>query len=345
MSNKASGAPATVRITDVARAAGVSSATVSRVLNGAATVDPQLAERVRAAAAESGYVPNPNGRALRRQRTDVWAAIVSDLQNPFFTSLVAAVERVAVQSGFSVMLCNTDEQMERERGYLSTAIAQRMAGVVVSVTSEQTSDLSALLNAGVPTVVVDRRVHDFTGDTILLDNVRAGRMAVQHLLELGHRDIVCLAGPSGVSTTEDRLRGALDALDQAGIPHDDVRMLRSDLRADDAESMVSELLRGDRRPDAIFATNGPITTGTYRAIQTSSLRMPDDISLVGVDDDRWTQMVRPSVTVVAQPVEEMGRRAAEQLLLRGSEPDAPALHLLLTPRLLVRNSAGPRGRR
>jgi len=331
-----------VRITDVARAAGVSSATVSRVLNGASTVDPELARRVREAAKASGYVPNPNGRALRRQRTDVWAAIVSDLQNPFFTSLVAAVEHVAVRSGHSVMLCNTDEQLAREQGYLATAIAQRMAGVVVSVTSEQESDLSPLLAAGIPTIAVDRRVHDFPGDTILLDNVRAGRMAAQHLLELGHRDIVCLAGPSGVSTTEDRLRGALDALDEAGIPHDDRRMLRSDLKADEAEAMVRELLAGDRRPDAIFATNGPVTAGAYRAIQESALRMPEDISLVGVDDDRWTRMVRPSVTLVAQPVEEMGERAAEQLLLRGQDPDAPALHLLLTPRLLVRHSTGPR---
>lgn len=331
-----------MRITDVARAAGVSSATVSRVLNGAATVDPELARRVREAAAESGYVPNPNGRALRRQRTDVWAAIVSDLQNPFFTSLVAAVENVAVRSGHSVMLCNTDEQLVREQGYIATAIAQRMAGVVISVTSEQESDLSALLAAGVPTIAVDRRVHDFPGDTVLLDNVRAGRMAAQHLLELGHRDIVCLAGPSGVSPTEDRLRGALDALDEAGFPHDDRRMLRSDLRADDAESIVRDLLHGAHRPDAIFATNGPVTAGAYRAIQESGLSMPDDISLVGVDDDRWAQMVRPNVTLVAQPVEEMGRRAAEQLVLRGGEPDAPALHLLLTPRLLVRESTGPR---
>lgn len=331
-----------MRITDVARAAGVSSATVSRVLNGASTVDPELARRVREAAAESGYVPNPNGRALRRQRTDVWAAIVSDLQNPFFTSLVAAVEHVAVASGHSVMLCNTDEQLDREQGYLSTAIAQRMAGVVVSVTSEQDSDLSGVVAAGVPTIAVDRRVRDFAGDTILLDNVRAGRMAAQHLLELGHRDIVCLAGPSGVSTTEDRLRGALDALDEAGIPHDDRRMLRAGLKADQAETMVRELLAGPRRPDAIFATNGPVTTGAYRAIQDSGLRMPEEISLVGVDDDRWAQMVRPAVTVVAQPVEEMGRRAAEQLLVRGQDPDAPALHLLLTPRLLVRGSAGPR---
>src|SRR5699024_2650100 len=184
-----------VRSTDVAAAAGVSSATVSRVLNVSTSVAPQLDERVRQAALAANYVRNANGRALRRQRSDTWAVIVSDLQNPFFTSLVAAVERVAVRAGYSVMLCNTDEQLDRENTYLDAAIAQRMAGVVVSVTSEEASDLARLTRAQVPTVVVDRRVHDFTGDTILLDNVRAGRMAAEHLLELGHRDILCLAGP------------------------------------------------------------------------------------------------------------------------------------------------------
>src|SRR5690606_25814957 len=144
------------------------------------------------------------------------------------------------------------------QGYLATPIEQRIAGVVVPVTPEQESDLAPLLAAGIPTIAVDRRAHDFPGDTSLLDHLRAARMAAQHPHVPGHRRLVRLAGPSGVSTTEDGLRGALDALDKAGIPHDDRRMLRSDLEAAEAEAMVRELLAGDRRPDAIFATNGPV---------------------------------------------------------------------------------------
>ncbi|WP_168217866.1 LacI family DNA-binding transcriptional regulator [Occultella kanbiaonis] len=334
-----SGQQRAARITDVAREAGVSTATVSRVLNGLGTVDPELAVRVRRAAEVTRYVPNPNGRALRRQRADVWAAIVSDVQNPFFTSLVTAVEHVAVRSGISVMLCNTDEQLDRERSYLSTAVAQRMAGVVVSVTSEAESDLSALLTAQVPTVVVDRRVHDFTGDTILLDNVEAGRLATEHLLMLGHRDIMCLAGPSGVSTTEDRLQGVRMALTDAGLSLDPARMVRTDLKIDDAETAVRAALASRRNhPDAIFAMNGPLTTGAYRGVQASGLRMPDEISLVGVDDDRWTQMVSPAVTLVAQPVDEMGTRAAERLVARAEDPEIEPIHLLLPPRLLIRGT-------
>ncbi|UFU04978.1 LacI family DNA-binding transcriptional regulator [Ruania halotolerans] len=331
-----------VRITDVAHAAGVSIATVSRVLNGSSTVDPVLAERVRAAAKATRYVPNSNGRALRRQRADVWAAIVSDVKNPFFTSLVTAVEHVAVRSGHAVMLCNTDEQLDRERGYLDAAIAQHMSGVVVSVTSEADSDLRPLLAAGIPTVVVDRRVHDFAGDSILLDNERAGRMAVEHLLARGHRDIMCLAGPSGVSTTEDRLDGMRNALADSRVPLESERMVRTDLQMADAEAAVRAALAQPRRPDAVVAMNGPLTAGAYRGIQASGLRMPEEISLVGVDDDTWTQMVHPAVTLVAQPVEEMGTRAAERLHARAADPQIEPIHLLLEPELIVRGTTASR---
>ncbi|QOR69280.1 LacI family DNA-binding transcriptional regulator [Ruania alkalisoli] len=331
-----------VRITDVAAAAGVSIATVSRVLNGSSTVDPVLAERVRVAARAARYVPNSNGRALRRQRADVWAAIVSDVKNPFFTSLVTAVEHVAVRSGHSVMLCNTDEQLERERGYLDAAIAQRMSGVVVSVTSEEQSDLAPLLAAGIPTVVVDRRVHDFAGDSILLDNERVGRLAVEHLLALGHRDILCLAGPSGVSTTEDRLDGVRHALAEAGVVFEHERMVRTDLRMADAEDAVLAAVSGPKPPDAVVAMNGPLTAGAYRGIQRSGFRLPEDISLVGVDDDTWTQLVHPAVTLVAQPVDEMGTRAAERLNVRAIHDDVAPVHLLLEPELLVRGTTTQR---
>lgn len=329
-----------VRITDVARQAGVSTATVSRVLNGAPSVDPELAQRVRAAAAATRYVPNSNGRALRRQRADVWAAVVSDVQNPFFTSLVAAVEHVAVSAGYSVMLCNTDEQLDRERVYLETAIAQRMSGVVVSVTSEQHSDLTPLTEAHIPTVVVDRRVQGFTGDTILVDNVEAGRLAGSHLLELGHKEIFTMAGPKGVSTTEDRLLGIHEVLAAAGVPMGGRHLVRTDLKADEAEAAVRTQLDRADRPTAIFASNGPLSTGAYRAIQRSGLRMPQDISLIGVDDEHWTTMVTPPLTLIAQPVDALGALAAQRLLARAADEHTEPAHVLMPPELRVRGTTG-----
>jgi len=332
------------RMTDVAKAAGVSAATVSRVLNGSTTVTPELADRVREAAIATSYIRNPNGRALRRQRSDTWALIVSDLQNPFFTALVAAVEHVAVKAGYSVMLCNTGEDLDRENAYLDTAIAQRMAGVVVSVASEESSDLTRLRDAGVPTVLVDRRVHDFAGDSIMLDNVRAGRTAAEHLLELGHRDILCLGGPSGVSTTADRLEGVVQGYERFAVPFNRPRQVRTDVRPAEVEELVATEVASKHPPDAIFALNGRLTTGAYRALQASGLKLPDDISLVGFDDDPWTRMVTPAVTLISQPVIEMGERAAECLLARAGSASTTATHLMLTPRLEVRGSTAPKDR-
>lgn len=324
---------ATIR--DVAHQAGVSTATVSRVFSGIRSVDHVLAARVRAAATAVDYVPNAAGRALRRQVSDTWAAIVPDVQNPFFTALVAAVESVAVQQGFSVMLCNTNADLDREQKYLAAAVAQRMAGIVVAVTSETHSDLGPIVRAGMASVVVDRRVHDFVSDTVLVDNLLAGRLAATHLLERGYRRPACLVGPADVSTSEDRLTGFRMALQEAGRPLADERVVRTDLRASAGEAATRVLLDQTAVPDAVFAANGPLTAGAFLAIQGLA---PDGVALIGVDDDQWTRMVSPQVSVIRQPVTEIGRRAGELLAARSKKPDIPPQHILLRPQLITRGS-------
>lgn len=329
---------AAVTIRDVARAAGVSTATVSRVLNGASTVDAGLAERVRRAAAATRYVPNTTGRALRRQVSDTWTAVVSDVQNPFFTTLVAALQSVAEDAGVSVVLCNTDEQLARERSYLRAAVAQRASGVVVAVASERDSDLSPVLNAMIPVVVVDRRLHGYGGDSVLVDNVLAGRLAAEHLLEQGYRRIACVAGPPDVSTTEDRLDGFRSALAAAGAPLAEQYTRRENLRPEGGESAMTALMSLPEPPDAVFATNGPLTVGAYLSCQERGVAVPDTVALVGVDDDQWTRIVSPRVTVVQQPVAEIGRLAGE-VLAGARDPEREPRHHVLRPTLLVRESS------
>lgn len=333
-----------VTITDVARSAGVSTATVSRVLNGITTVDPALAKKVHDAIALTGYVPNGAGRALRRQRSDTWAAIVPDVQNTFFTSVVAAVEDVAAERGFSVVLCNTDERLERERRYITTAIAHRMSGVVIAVASARYSDLTPLERADIPIVVIDRAVQHTRGDSVLVDNLAAGQQVATHLVRQGYRRLACIAGPSDVPTTEDRLQGFRQALQDAGISLSDSMVRRADLRADGAEVAMRSLLAGPDRPDAVFATNGPSTVGAYSGIQAFGLRMPDEIALVGVDDQEWTRMVSPAITVIRQPVSEIGRFAAQLLSSRAANSStpgdtAPNQDIVLAPVLLPRGSS------
>ena len=298
-----------------------------------------MARRVRSAVASTNYVLNSNGRALRRQVSDVWAAIVSDVQNTFFTTMVSALESVAVGQGYSVMLCNSDERLGRERTYLQTAIAQRMAGVVVAAASESDSDLSALEAAHIPTVVVDRRVDSYTGDSIFVDNRLAGRLAAEHLIQAGHQRMACIAGPADVSTTEERLEGFRDALRAAGRPLSSAAFQRANLRPEGGEVAMRSLLTSGQRPDAVFVTNGPLTAGAYRAVQGLGLRMPDDVAFVGVDDDFWTRMVSPQVSVIQQPVAEMGALAAELLLSRATGSQSVPQHLVLQPQILVRASS------
>ena len=172
-------------IDDVARAAGVSPATVSRVLNGTRDVSPDRAERVRAAVAELGYQPFGPARALRRQATDVWAVIVADIENPFFTSIVRGIEDGGREHGFRVMLCNSDEDLRKEADYVDVAIAERMAGVVIAVASTRASKLDPLLDAGIAVVAVDRRPVGHKVDCVLVDNERGAAEATSHLVEAG----------------------------------------------------------------------------------------------------------------------------------------------------------------
>jgi LacI family transcriptional regulator len=323
---------------DVALAAGVSTATVSRVLNGKATVNPRLAERVRQAVEATGYLPNSTGRALRRQVSDVWAAIVPDINNPFFTGVLAALEGVAVRNGYSLMLFNTDEKLDQERRYVAAAVAQRMAGVVMAADSERESDLSLILQAGIPLVLFDRRLRGYEGDAVFVDNVAAGQKVAHHLVKQGYRNIACIAGPPDVSTTEDRLEGLRQGLAEAGLGIRPDHLRRSNLKFEGGEVALRSLMTADSVPDAVYVANGPVTAGAYRAAQELGLHLPQDLALVGTDDDQWTRMVRPAVTVVAQPVARIGLLAGECLAAR-AQGTASGQPIVLAPTLLVRDSS------
>jgi LacI family transcriptional regulator len=292
---------------------------------------------VRAAASATGYVPNPTGRALRRQVADLWNVIVPDF-NTFYTTVVSAIESVAIDNGIAVLLSNTREQVVRERHYVAAAAAQRVAGAIVAVASEHESDLTPLTDARTPTVLLDRRLAGFDGDMVLLDNEAAGRMAAEHLLAQGFEDLACLTGSSEVSATEGRLAGFAAALAAAGKPISDRRVVRSPLEADAARSAVSALLSSGHRPDAIYADTGALTLGAFQATQSLGALI-GPTALVGHDDEVWARMVRPAVTVVHQPTAQMGAMAAQQLMRRIQGDSGPARIVLLQPSLVTRESS------
>jgi LacI family transcriptional regulator len=326
-------------ILDVAKLAKVSPATVSRVLNGSAGVSPERAERVRAAVAKLQYQPFSPARALRRQLTDVWAVIVADVENPFFTSVVRGIEDGAQEFGRRVLLCNSDEDLAKEAGYIDVAIAERVGGVVISVASTKQSDLAPLIAQGIPVVAIDRRPIGVDVDAVLVDNRLGAAEATRHLVDAGCRRIACITGPRRISTANDRLRGYRDALEEAGVAYDDALVMREDFRQAGGHEAVRQLFGTAAvaaRPDALFVANNEMTVGALQALQEFGVRIPHDVAVAGFDDTPWATLIQPTLTVVAQPTYDIGRSAAE--LLATARTNGPR-ELVLPAKLIVRDSS------
>lgn len=326
-------------IHEVASTAGVSASTVSRVLNGRTDVSPNLAARVHAAVKELDYRPNSIARNLRRQATMVWGLIISDIGNPFFTALVRGVEDAAHEAGYSLVLCNSDDDLGKEQRYIEIALAEQMAGVIISPSSEASTDLSVLLDRGIPVVAVDRRVGRLDIDTVLVDNVWGARLATQHLMDAGCRHIACITGPTRTTTAAERLYGFRQAHEAAGLEVDEDLVILENFKEDGGYNGARRLLRNERRPDGMFVANNLMTVGALEALVDAGVPIPRDMLLVGFDDIPWARLTRPRLTTVQQPTYEMGREAGRLLAARiGHQPGLPRT-IVLPPSLQVRESS------
>ncbi|AXB43619.1 LacI family DNA-binding transcriptional regulator [Amycolatopsis albispora] len=323
-------------ISDVAARAGVSTATVSRALNGKSTVDPALAEKVREAAAYLGYQPNGLARNLRRQETAVLALVISDVENPFFTAIARGVEDVAQTAGYSVVLCNSDENAEKERRYLDVALQERVAGVVLSPTGGDT-DVTQLLSRGTPVVAVDRPLNAVDGDQVLVNTRCAADEATRHLIEAGYRRIGCLTGPEGVRTADDRLAGYQSAI--AASAQATTCYRRCELRTAHAKAAALDLLDEGDAPDALLIANSTMAIGVLEALRERGIRPGRDFGLVSFDDAPWAALLDPPLTVVAQPAYEIGSIAARLLLDRIADGSRPPEARELAARLIERGSS------
>ncbi|MEV6107050.1 LacI family DNA-binding transcriptional regulator [Streptomyces sp. NPDC051940] len=331
-------------ISDVARAAGVSPATVSRVFNGG-RVTPERAERVRKVAAELGFAPNRVARSLRTQRASVIGLIIPDIENPFFTSLARGVEDAAQQTNLSVVLCNSDEDVAKEQRYLAIAAAEQMAGVIVAAASRNRTDLSALSGRGMPVVAVDRRPRGASVDAVMVDNQHGGEEATAHLLSRGYRRIACIAGPEGASTSEERLAGyravMRDHLRETGgkLPGEWVR--HGDFRVEGGRAAMAELLALPEPPDAVFVVNNLMTVGALEALREAD-REPPGVGVVSFGDVPWASLVRPSLSTVQLPAYDLGWTAAGLLQDRIAGVVKPLQTVVLRTSLQIRDStAGP----
>jgi LacI family transcriptional regulator len=328
-------------ISDVARRAGVSPATVSRVLQSAKNVRPDTRERVQRAIEELGYVPSVAAQSLRSKRTHSLALVVSDITNTFWTTVARGVEDVAHQHDYSVLLCNTDEDLAKQLRYLDFLISQQVDGVIIAPYDSDARHLEKLRSRKIPTVLVDRRIEGWEVDSVCGDSLAGARALVQHLIALGHTRIAVLSGPASTSTAEDRVAGYCIALSEAGIPLDPRLIMRGEFRNGTGEELTYQLLDQGLSPTAIFATNNAIALGVIGALSSRGLRIPQDIALVCFDDLPNASRLFPFLTVVAQPAYDLGVNAAQLLLSRlGSEVPLRPRSVVLPSRLIIRHSCG-----
>jgi DNA-binding LacI/PurR family transcriptional regulator len=300
-------------ISDVARRASVSPATVSRVLNGDPRVGEAYRTRVLRAVEELDYRPNVLARNLRRQRTATIGVVVPDIENPHFGELVRSVEDQAFDAGYRVLVCNTDETPEKQRAYLEALIDERVLGVIISPSDPGGEQISRLLDLRIPIVACDREVTDPRADAVLADNVKAMRIATDVLVAEGHERIAFIGGRTDVETGAERQAGYEMGMRAAEL---EPLVVDGDFRLERAEAAVAGLLEREPRPTALIVGNNLMTLGALRAVRAAGLRVPTDIALLGVDDPPWSALVDPPLTTLAQPVRAMAADAMELLLQR-----------------------------
>lgn len=331
-------------IKDVAALAGVSFTTVSHVLNDTRPVSADARRRVLAAVEEIGYLPSAVARSLRKSETKIVGVLVPNVQNPFFAELVCGVEECCRLAGFSVFLCNSDNDPKRQQQYMRTLLEKRVDGLLLSSAGDDDSLARIFKLASVPSVTVDRLVPGARADRVSVHNQQGAYNAVQHLLELGHRRIACISGPAEFEVTRERIEGWRRALLEQGITPDESLVIESDFSSPGGYETARRLLRaqaeapGAEPVTGIFASNDMMAIGVLRAAAELGVKVPHELSVVGFDDVELSRYVFPALTTVGCSIKQLGHEAGRVLIERIENPGAQLKDVLLTPRLVVRES-------
>jgi DNA-binding LacI/PurR family transcriptional regulator len=334
---KSDSIPLKFTIKDVAKHASVSTATVSRVLAGSNQVSENLRIRVLESIDALDYIPNQVGRSLRRQTTNIIGLVITDIQNPFFTSILRGVQDVFQEHKLVVLTANSDENPTQELLHLQILRSQGVRGLIFAPARSDYYGLEYLFN-GMAVVAIDRLPLNINVDSVIVDNVAGAKVATQHLLDLGHRRIGFIAGISKVTTGKDRLRGYLEALQEAGLHRIDELIQDGSFLQKGGYKAMSNLLDLPIPPTAIVSSNNLMSLGALQALHERGVKIPDEIAVVGFDDMPWAPCLQPPLTVIAQPTYEIGRQAAHLLLERFESPDFPARNLVLETNLIIRAS-------
>ncbi|MCC6803328.1 MAG: LacI family DNA-binding transcriptional regulator [Anaerolineae bacterium] len=328
-----------VTIKDIAKRAEVSVATVSYVLNETRYVSPELRSRVIEAIGALGYTPNLVARSLRQNRTKTIGLIVPDASNPFYAEIAKGVEDAGFHAGYSVILCNSNAMPGRELAYLEALQSKRVDGIIFIATTAEVRHIRPLVEGGIPAVLFYRDCSDMDVDRFFIDNEQVGSLAGMHLVELGHRQIACIQPASVMTPSQQRVVGFQRVLQQHGLVCDPRLMPRGDNLISSGWQLTNEMLDSGISFTAIFACNDAMALGCIRALHDRHVRVPECVSVVGVDDITLASIIEPKLTTVAQPKYDAGQQAVAMLIdrIKGVYKGGPR-QVQLGIELVVRNS-------
>ncbi|NLX69819.1 MAG: LacI family transcriptional regulator [Clostridiales bacterium] len=325
-------------IKDVAKRAGVSTSTVSRALSGKVPVDKETREKVMEAVRALNYQPNILAKGLKEGRTNTIGLIIPNICNPVFPAVARGVEDVARENGYTVVLCNTDEDMAMEINYVEKLQNRWVDGLIFATAREESEHIIKLKQQDFPVVLVARHMGQSV-DAVVVDNYKSSVEAVNYLIETGHKKICIIVGDRNLILYRERLEGYKYALESAGLPVVSEMILDVSGRDDNGYNAVKDLLKRGVVPDAIFATSDPRAIGAIRAVKDCGLKVPDDISVVGFDDLDISSYIDPPLTTVSQPLYEMGAQAARRLIgIINGEKNEKSKLMLMSTKLVIRKS-------
>jgi LacI family transcriptional regulator len=327
----------------VAMLAGVSIATVSAVVNGTASVRPERKQRVLDAMAALNYFPDAIARGLKTGKTNAIGVVVPDITNAFYPEVIRGVEETARNAGYSVLLCDSNEDPQREAEHLNSLFSRRVDGVLLAGCVNSTAH-SRTFQGRYPIISLDRIPPLPSEGAVSSDNIQAGSIATRHLIELGHQRIAMVVGHLGLSPHRDRLEGFRQAMQKSHLPILDEYLVSGDVQIEDSLRTCRQLLDLPHPPTAIMVGNNKLLLGVLAGLEERAIRVPDQISILGFDDYLWNRYFSPSLTAVAQRTLEMGQRACQlllQLIEEQQEADPNAHRIYLPTELRIRNSTAP----
>ena len=329
-------------IRDIAKKLKISTSTVSRALNDHPDIKQSTKDQVKNLAKKLKYSPNSIARSLKSNISNVIGVIVPEIEHDFFASAISGIEEVAYHSGYTILVCQSNESFEREIVNTNALMNQRVAGLIVSISqsTKNGNHFQELIDRGIPIVFFDRICNDVSANKVVIDDAKSAFNAVTHLISRGKKNIAHLAGPKELEICRQRLQGYKNALKKAKLPISNKMICYGGLHEADGYNSMDNLLKNKIVPDAIFAVNDPVAIGAYQRIKEAGLKIPKDIAIVGFSNNRITSLVDPPMTTVNQPSFDMGKKSAEVLieLIENNDDKNSNKTIVLDTELIIRSS-------